>query len=362
MRKLEYQVRFVTPAFLGDAEQNGRWRTPPFKALLRQWWRVAEVRGRKPDVEALHKRDGELFGRAADEGTTASRVRLRFDWRGGTAKSDRWPKFPTVTHPEVTHKAGVDLYLAYGPVDVGSKLKRNSYVPATDRPQQARPFTIGVPDSEEKRFRDVVTLAHAFGALGSRSRNGWGSLHFDDHAKDRALSAEEIAAMLDPSGGAGRDWVRPFSRNWRLALDTDWCHAIGKDEAGLLLWRTEAMKKWEDVLKTLAEVKIAFRTQLHFKGGGTHAKLCDRQLLAYPVTNHTLGSWGKEARSANQIIFKVIPSGASFLGFVAHLPHGLPGPLVEGLSSDDRAGLDARQQHVWAAVHAKLDNNLTRLP
>ncbi len=43
MRKIEhrYTVRFLTPAFLGDAEQNGRWRTPPFKAQLRQWWRVA---------------------------------------------------------------------------------------------------------------------------------------------------------------------------------------------------------------------------------------------------------------------------------------------------------------------------------
>jgi len=35
MTTRKYQVRFVTPAFLGDFEQAGRWRTPPFKALLR---------------------------------------------------------------------------------------------------------------------------------------------------------------------------------------------------------------------------------------------------------------------------------------------------------------------------------------
>ncbi len=29
MNKLEYTVRFVTPAFLGNAEQKGQWRTPP---------------------------------------------------------------------------------------------------------------------------------------------------------------------------------------------------------------------------------------------------------------------------------------------------------------------------------------------
>lgn len=38
---LSYTVRFTTPAFLGNAEQAGQWRTPPFKALLRQWWRCA---------------------------------------------------------------------------------------------------------------------------------------------------------------------------------------------------------------------------------------------------------------------------------------------------------------------------------
>jgi hypothetical protein len=33
MIKLEYQVQFNTPAFLGNAEQDGQWRTPPFKGL-----------------------------------------------------------------------------------------------------------------------------------------------------------------------------------------------------------------------------------------------------------------------------------------------------------------------------------------
>jgi CRISPR-associated protein Cmr1 len=34
MKRLEYTVSFTTPAFLGNAEQAGQWRTPPFKALL----------------------------------------------------------------------------------------------------------------------------------------------------------------------------------------------------------------------------------------------------------------------------------------------------------------------------------------
>lgn len=30
MKKLEYTVRFTTPAFLGDAEQQAQWRMLPF--------------------------------------------------------------------------------------------------------------------------------------------------------------------------------------------------------------------------------------------------------------------------------------------------------------------------------------------
>ncbi len=34
-------VKFETPAFLGNVDQQGQWRTPQFKALLREWWRIS---------------------------------------------------------------------------------------------------------------------------------------------------------------------------------------------------------------------------------------------------------------------------------------------------------------------------------
>jgi len=365
MKRLEYTVSFATPAFLGNAEQASQWRTPPFKALLRQWWRVAETAGRRPELRTLHAREGGLFGRAADEGTTASQVRLRMDWRGGTVPKDRWKSLSPVIHPEVTHKAGADQYLAYGPV-VGSKLKRETFIPAGERCA----LTLGVPESEETRFKDIAKLAHVFGSVGSRCRNGWGSLHYEKGG----LSAAEIEALLEPANRAGRDWLRALCREWRQALDTDWCHALGKDDNGLLLWRTDTIKKWEDLLKFLAEVKIAFRTQFCFKGGDKHAVLCDRQVLAYPITNHELREWEfvkdektakprkDSSRSANQVFFKVLPSNGGYVGLVAHLPHGLPAPLKDRLSKDDQATLDDREKKVWREVHAVLDKNLTRLP
>ncbi|NBY27683.1 MAG: hypothetical protein EBQ71_11845 [Betaproteobacteria bacterium] len=43
MRELTHQVSFNTPAFLGNAEQQDQWRTPPLKAMLRQWWRMVKA-------------------------------------------------------------------------------------------------------------------------------------------------------------------------------------------------------------------------------------------------------------------------------------------------------------------------------
>ena len=36
MKKLEYEVRFLTPAFLGNADQNGQWRTRRYFTFVLQ--------------------------------------------------------------------------------------------------------------------------------------------------------------------------------------------------------------------------------------------------------------------------------------------------------------------------------------
>lgn len=376
MKKIECKVSFVTPAFLGGADQSAQWRTPPFKALIRQWWRVAECAGKKPNISLIHKREGQLFGRAADKETTASKVRLKLDWRGGHLKKEDWNKysFSQVDHPEVKKKkdpsqlepVGVALYLGYGPVGVGNKLQRPSFL----APGESRALTLLVPAPEGAKFAEVMRLTHLVGTVGGRCRNGWGSLHFDQGG----LSCDELASALESGNRPARDWLRVYSRPWRDALDTDWCHALGRDEKGLLIWRTEPKKRWEDVLKALAEVKITFRTQFHFQGGGKHANLCDRQLLAYPITNHELWDWEfirdkhgglprkDPLRSANQVLFKAIPANNGYVGIVVHLPHSLSTPLAGRLKEADSNGMSAREREVWNNVHEVLDKQLTRLP
>lgn len=370
--KETYTVCFVTPGFVGGADQTGEWRTPPFKALLRRWWRIVwwnqtRNRGETPNIDAMRQAEGRLFGCGADEGggARASRVRLQLNrWGQGSLTADAFNriKFPKVEHGEVKdpktggpREVASSLYLGYGAVNFAhgsARLVRQAAI--APAPQEDRRLHLIYPTEEQTCIRDALKLVTLFGATGGRSRNGWGSLWLvpDSAPQEAWLPLQEI---LDPKEKKARDWLRALSCDLLSALGTDWCHCLGRDAKGLLLWVTSPEESWEAVLKIFAEVKIKFRTKFHFKGAGPHKSLCDRQIIAYPVTNHTLSAWGKNARHANQIIFKVLPDGDGYRGLVVHLPHGLPKVLKDRLDPTTRETLRDREIQVWSKVHETLD-------
>jgi len=141
-----YTLRFIAPAFLGDADQSGRWRTPPIKAQLRQWWRVAYAAecGHSVNVERMRADEARLFGAAGEgEGSSGrSLVRLRLDrWDEGLLKKTKkktqethWESLDKVPHPEVDRGVPTaDLYLGYGPVTLKEgPLKANAAIQADE--------------------------------------------------------------------------------------------------------------------------------------------------------------------------------------------------------------------------------------
>ncbi len=365
MMNRTYRVSFVTPAFLGGADQSAQWRVPPFKALLRRWWRVVWWNDNPGQTVAkLREEESKWFGSSADKGTSASLVRLRLDaWENGKLKKNRYENFSfdEKWHEEANRNVRVDLYLGYGPVVWNGAERR----PALDRTaldtQNSHELRLMYPEALDDQIQRAMRLMAALGTLGGRSRNGWGSLMvdtLDENGHARSLIDD---ALFDPGNKESRNWIREVSLPIDKALEQDWCHALGRDEIGLLLWRTKTTEnEFQKVFAALAEYKIAFRTQFHFKGGGPHEELCDRQILAYPVTNHSLRVWGNSARSANQIFFKVHPVKGGFVGIVAHLPHSLPKPLKDKLRP--RSLPKSREKEVWEKVHSVLDEKLDRLP
>lgn len=339
MKQLSYRLHFNTPAFLGNAEQNAQWRTPPFKSLLRQWWRVSysAQHGFKPnDLATMRREEGLLFGVASDgEGESRkSLLRIRLSkWTVGQLQKSQWPRFESVQHPEVPKPVASDLYLGYGPVSPpkggAPTLKTNAAIQAGD---DSATLSIAVPEAHCLTIEQALRLMDRFGTLGSRSRNGWGSL------------------TLLPLPQAGEGWgegALPL-RPWQDCLDRDWPHAIGQNEKGALIWQTAPHDDWKALMKTLAVLKIGLRTQFVFPNTAPpHLQPLPRHWLSYPITRHATKAFDRNARLPNQLRFKVRPTAdGKLVGVIFHVPHLPPAGFQPDRSAIERT---------WQSVHALLD-------
>ena len=370
MQRMKYRIRFLTPAFLGNAEQNGQWRTPPFKALLRQWWRVVYAANREFDVDMgeMRRAEGLLFGNAwldhtengrkvADHCKSQIRIRLA-RWPMGGLRSWDGLEQGAVHHPDVEKtrfKVGPHAYLGYGPLDGrgGTKFGKPN-APVGDHSLRRAIqdgeivcFSLAAPERHAQDIRATLALMNAYGTVGGRSRNGWGSLAVEPSDGTPGPDAARTAPPTDEG-----DVVRRCIRPWDDALKLDWPHAIGRDGDGPLVWRiAESYADWKALMRDLAILKIGLRTMFVFPQTRPPN---DRHWLSYPVTNHNFGAWNN-LRLPNSLRFKVRsdPDDPERLrGVVFHVPCLPPADF----RPDERA-----IKNVWRTIHQLLDE-LTQPP
>jgi len=295
------------------------------------------------------------------------------EWRSGDG--EQWPKDPAVCHPEVGdggRNVGAHLYLGYGPLGYDRAARRTKL----NRPSCVKPGTrltmrIRYPGDlrESLRLDDILLLWDAFGTVGSRQRNGWGS-----------FAVSDAHGQSPPMLHNGQSLAR-FTREFENCLCEDWSHSIGRDRQGPLIWVSrEPFENWSEAMGELARVKIAYRTSLSIAGNNDFSRpvIDERHFLAYPVTNHGVLEWSgrdergrpritsrgqlqQTARLANQLFSKVIAeSASSFRALVAHLPHGLPHALRAGLGRESLELIERCEKAVWRKVHDVLDKEMQR--
>ncbi len=360
----KYKITFITPAFLWNVFQKGQWRVPPFKALLRHWWRVAYAHEVGYDWKELLKKEARIFGAASDDGGTKSgksRVRLRLEkWDPGDVKVLTSTKNRFVCHPEVDlsrlrsevkrnfycsehkkyHLIDSFLYLGYGPVNI----RGLANPPAVFNALNMSAIYINPSSANDQKlfsaFSCAINLCNWFGTIGGRSRNGWGS--FVLSPMDGTENIPEFPSSKNELEKECGDILRPLDD----CLTLDWPHAIGMDDKGPLIWKTKRRDLWEEVMKDLAEIKIAFRTAFPFTSSN---RAEDRHILAYPVTHHNV--LGNNARLANQIRFKIRKTENKYYGVIYHTPAKCPLKGVDHIPEIE----------VWQKVHNQLDARSERL-
>lgn len=336
--ELSYKVTFNTPAFLGNTEQQAQWRTPPFKVLLRQWWRIVKAKDCGYDYSKLRDQENILFGMAADGNATKSRIKLRLS-HAEQGRLRTLESSGKVHHPEVGRGGNdmpieANLYLGYGPVTTRG-LKNP---PAIDADKHSAELWLGIPNEHASELQQAMQLAQWFGTLGSRSRNAWGSL---------SLEPDETTPDFQSFNANN---LTPFSRSLADCLSEDWPHALGSDQQGVLIWVTQPKNSWGDAMKELAKIKIELRTSRFFKfpTEKPRGEFHHRHLLSYPVTNHTVTGW---QRLGNQLRFKVIKHGNKYAGLISHFPCGLPSELANSLSHSHS------EIKIWQEAHKVLDSS-----
>ena len=256
MKIMTCTLQFLTPAFLGNAEQNAQWRTPPIKAQLRQWWRMAYAADHhfKVDVAAMRHEEGLLFGHAwldddRDErgdkvAARKSLVRIRLAMPTGQPGT-AWGA--GTQHGVAPLKVVQDTsYAWFGLVKRGQGLPDRNAIDVQGA-ESKRALLLAFPEKHAECIDTTLRLITQFGQLGSRSRGGWGSIHIGD-----------IPPMLQT------EMVR-FSQPLEGCLRHDWPMSLCSDARGLCLWESkESFASWADVMRVIAverrKARLALKT------------------------------------------------------------------------------------------------------
>lgn len=299
------RLRLVTPAFLGGADQSAELRSAPFKALLRQYWRIANAKGVQYDHEKLRQREGILFGHTWLKTSSGGNISAGKPWH---------MKSPIVLSvqpvPGKTHFGPLD----YDKATRGTVLKNNRKALAENSE-----FEIRISGRKMSELRSslgaVLALWHWIGCIGGRSRNGWGSIEILD-----------VRGMNFSQSGPAQDLASVVGE-YGECLKRAWPHSVGTDSKGILCWRTkDSYSSWVEAMKNLAEIKVLLRTSF-------------------------------ETRLANQLRLKVLKSDSGYLGVIFHVPAGLP-PFMTQRAQDPN--IESKQQDVWKRVHKYLDDRAVR--
>lgn len=218
MKKLTFEVEFITPAFIGGASQQAELRPASFVGLLRWWWRLI-LASFVERSEEVYKYEGALLGSQ----DSMSRLALRIRPVSGNVRPER-----------------IDTYYMLG---MGGR--NRECIPAGLK------FYLDViyRDVSEELVRSLFELAISFGGVGYRSRKGFGNMRMVGKSPNFQLLKREF-------------WERLLAGE-RLFREVAGKGGMGYEVPNLgnlvLMKYEEKFKSWQEALEKLGNIYRSLR-------------------------------------------------------------------------------------------------------
>lgn len=211
MDSVEFDVEVVTPMFLGGANNtDAELRVPSIKGMLRFWWRA--TCGIK-NIKEMKKEETKIFGSTDQKASFSIQVVNSNNIKSMLDLKERGKKFKVHGH-----NVNIVDYLAYG-LHKPEKGKGNVY--------QRYHITHGSSFSLKFQFynnelKDDLLRAFyffiAYGGLGSRNRNGFGSLHIKNNDNKMPVYDQLLLSSFSAFSTKAKLFTFAQKNTWHEAL------------------------------------------------------------------------------------------------------------------------------------------------
>jgi CRISPR-associated protein Cmr1 len=188
VKRLTFELEFITPAFIGGANQQAELRPASFVGLLRWWWRA--LKG-ECDIENLRAEEVKIFGGIAknlrkEEIKMASPVYLRVE---GNIRKGR----------DLTNECRLNAGLGYLYHFVTVRGKREFIEPGS-----RLKLTLIGKDEVLKHYIASLWALVFLGGVGARSRRGGGNLRVVSYEPKDLV--EDLEISFTPTDNL-REWL-----------------------------------------------------------------------------------------------------------------------------------------------------------
>ncbi|MEA1966771.1 MAG: type III-B CRISPR module RAMP protein Cmr1 [Thermodesulfobacteriota bacterium] len=166
-----FDVEFVTPAFaLGADGEHAELREQTINGLLRFWWRAFFG---SDDLDKMQKDESAIFGSTSNR----SDLKIFISNRNYSSRIENIPRgeLIPVRSKGSTFNISILEYLSYGLYDY-ERGNGNVFKKGHIKENGRFSLTLSCSKKNEKKILTALFLLSKFGGIGSRSRNGFGSM------------------------------------------------------------------------------------------------------------------------------------------------------------------------------------------